>query len=140
MPNRTFPELIGDVDKLSTNLRGRLVEMPHLTPLQADLEAWLIEARSSESQQGVYTARLREVNEQRRGIETRGVALKSRAVDNLRGHFGGQAKTLHEFGVRPRRTGGRRRANPQQPQPEPGPQPPAEQPQPAPAVNTGPAS
>ena len=114
---RTFPEVIGDLDKLSTNLKGRLVEVPHLTPLQAELESWLVEARASESQQGIFTARLREVNEQRRGIETRGVALKVRTVDGLRSHFGGRAKTLHEFGVRPRRGGRRRKATPEQPEP-----------------------
>jgi hypothetical protein len=87
------------------------------------MEAWVIEARGLESKQGIFTARLQETNEQRRLVEIRGVDLHLRGSDALRSHFGGKAKTLHEFGVRPRR-GGRRSTKPvPSPEPQPTPQP-----------------
>jgi hypothetical protein len=102
MPERTFPELIGDLDIVSTNLKGRLHEVPHLAGMQATLESWVIEARSLESQQEVFTARLREINEQRRAVEARGVALNSQTRDALSGHYGPKSQTMREFGYLPR--------------------------------------
>jgi hypothetical protein len=120
MPRQTFAELIVEIDTMSTNLRSRLGELPLLTPLQTDLEAWLAEARSLESQQEVYTARLRETNEKRRLAETRGIELRGRAANGLRSHFGLKSKSLHEFGVRPRRNP-RPAAKAGQPAPQPEP-------------------
>ena len=101
MPKQVLPVLIGELDTLATNLKGRLDEVQHLAPLQAELEAWLAEVRSLESQQEVYTARLRETNEKRRRAETRGVDLRSRLAHGLRSHFGTKNKALHEFGIKP---------------------------------------
>ncbi|HEX5760988.1 MAG TPA: hypothetical protein VF121_17505 [Thermoanaerobaculia bacterium] len=101
MPNRILPVLIGDLDILATNLKGRLAELQHLAPLQAELEAWLTEVRGLESQQDQFIARLRETNEKRRLAESRGVDLRSRLAHGLRSHFGVKNKALHEFGIKP---------------------------------------
>jgi hypothetical protein len=119
MPERTFPELIGDLDVLNTNLKARLGEVPHLGGLQATLEAWVIEARSLESQQEVFTARLREVNEQRRAAAARGTALRSQVRDALSGHYGPKSQTMREFGFLPR--GRRPAASREAPPAPPGP-------------------
>jgi hypothetical protein len=101
MPNRILPVLIGELDILATNLKGRLDELQHLAPLQAELEAWLTEVRGLESQQDQFIARLRETNESRRRAEARGVDLRSRLAHGLRSHFGTKNKALHEFGLKP---------------------------------------
>ena len=108
MPDRNLVELIGFMDVLSTNLKARLTEIPLLEPLQTDLDAWLAETRGLETQQEIYTARLRETNEKRRKAEARGIELRAQADAALRGQFGTKNKVLHEFGLRPR--GGRRTA------------------------------
>jgi hypothetical protein len=97
--------------------------MQHLVAFQADLEAWLAEARVLESQQELQTARLRENSAQGRLGEVRGLELRTRAAGHLLGQFGPKAKTLHEFGIRPRRPP--RPARLEQPGPEDTPAPPS---------------
>lgn len=117
MPKRILPVLIGELDTLNTNLKGRLDEVQHLAPLQAELEAWLAEVRNLESQQEVHTARLRETNEKRRRAEERGVDLRSRLTHGLRSHFGTKNKALHEFGIKPLVPPVRQAQKPQPPAP-----------------------
>ncbi len=116
MARKRISTLVADVDAIATHLKTRLGEVTHLTGLQTELEGWLAEARDLESQREVHTGRLRQIDAVRRSTEARGVELRARAVDNLRGHFGGRAKVLLEFGIRPRSSGGGRRkpATPEQ--------------------------
>jgi hypothetical protein len=97
--------LIGDLDAIANNLKGRLGEeqLQILTGFQAELEAWLVEARELERQQELATGHLRQTTERRQLTQRRGVELRSRAAGHLRGVFGPKAKQLHEFGLRPRR-------------------------------------
>ncbi|HEX5759950.1 MAG TPA: hypothetical protein VF121_12230 [Thermoanaerobaculia bacterium] len=122
MPRESFPELLVELDTLSTNLKGRLGDTPHLAVMQADLEAWVAEARGLESQQEIFEARLRETNEKRRKSEQRGVDLRGQLNAALRGHFGPKSQTLREFGFLPR---GRKLAapKPDEPPPQPAPAP-----------------
>ena len=115
--------LIGDIDAVAVNLKGRLGEEPLqiLTGFQAELKAWLAEARELERQQELATGRIRQTTEQRRVVHQRGVELRTRAAGHLRGVFGPKAKDLHDFGFRPRRDP--RPAKPEQPAPEETPQP-----------------
>ncbi len=115
--------LIGDIDTVAINLKGRLGEEPlqFLTGLQAELEGWLGEARELEGQQELANGRLRQTSEQRRVVHRRGLELRSRATGHLRSVFGPKAKELLDFGVRPRRDP--RPAKPEQPSPEDTPQP-----------------
>lgn len=119
--------LIGDIDAIAINLKGRLGEEPLqiLTGFQAELEVWLGEARELERQQELATGRIRQTTEQRRLTQRRGVELRSRAAGHLRGVFGPKATDLHEFGLRPRRNP--RRTKPVQ-EPEETPQPTSTQP------------
>ena len=78
MPTSSYPELLVSLDGLATNLKGHLGEAPHLAILQADLEAWVAEARGLEAQKEIFEARLREINEKRRLSEQRGIDLRSR--------------------------------------------------------------
>jgi len=120
MPRESFLELLTEMDTLNVNLRAKLAELPpHIQPLQADLEAWLIACRALEGQQEVYNARLRETNESRRNQETRGLLLRTQIRDALRGWFGGKSQTLREFLVKPR--GGRRAPRKEEPTTPPAP-------------------
>ena len=114
--------LIGDIDAIAVTLKSRLGEEPLqiLTGFQAELDAWLAEARELERQQEIATGRLRQTTDQRRTVLRQGVELRSRAAGHLRGVFGPKAKALHDFGLRPRRD--RRPAKPE-PAPEDTPQP-----------------
>ena len=120
--------LIGDIDAVAINLKGRLGEEPLqiLAVFQTELEAWLTEARELERQQELATGRIRQTTEQRRVIHRRGVELRTRAAGHLRGVFGPKAKDLHDFGLRPRRDP--RPAKPEPPSPEETPQPTSTQP------------
>jgi len=120
--------LIGDIDAVAINLKGRLGEEPLqiLAVFQTELEAWLTEARELERQQELATGRSRQTTEQRRFIHRRGVELRTRAAGHLRGVFGPKAKDLHDFGLRPRRDP--RPAKPESPSPEETPQPTSTQP------------
>ncbi len=115
--------LIGDIDAVAVNLKGRLGEEPLqiLTGFQAELEEWLTEARELERQQELATGRIRQTAERRRVVHQRGVELRTRAAGHLRGIFGPKAKALHDFGFRPRRDP--RPAKPEPPAPEETPQP-----------------
>ncbi|HVF59471.1 MAG TPA: hypothetical protein VNJ70_06630 [Thermoanaerobaculia bacterium] len=124
MPRETFLELLAEMDTLNVNLKAKLPDLPpHLIPLQADLEAWLLACRSLEAQQEVYNARLRETNESRRKQEARAIELRGQIRDALRGFFGGKNQTLREFLVKPR--GGRRTPKKEEPPPAPTTPPPA---------------
>jgi hypothetical protein len=114
--------LIGDIDAIANNLKGRLGEPPlqHLVGLQSELEAWLVEARALERQQELDTGQIRRTSERRRKIHGNDVELRGRATTSLQGLFGKKAKDLHDFGLRPRRDP---RPAKSQPSPEPTPQP-----------------
>jgi hypothetical protein len=127
MARESFPELLVELDTLSTNLNGRMAEVPHLAVMQSDLEAWVAEARGLESQKEIFEARLRETNEKRRVAERRGIDLRGQLNAALRGHFGPKSQTMREFGFVPR---GRKLARPK------GEEPPAPAPTPAPAPET----
>lgn len=103
MPRQTYSQLIVEIDALSTNLRSNLDEVPLLSTVQTELDAWLAEARGLTSQQDVFTARLRETSEKRRLSEAKGIELRGRAANGLRSHFGIKSQSLREFGLRPRR-------------------------------------
>ena len=116
MPRETFLELLAEMDTINANLKAKLADLPpHIQPLQADLETWLLAVRSLEAQQEVYNARLRETNEARRRQEVRAVELRGQIRDALRGWFGGKSQTLREFLVKPR--GGRRPGKKEEPTP-----------------------
>lgn len=121
MPRETFLELLAEMDTINANLKAKLADLPpHIQPLQADLETWLLAVRSLEAQQEVYNARLRETNEARRRQEARAIELRGQIRDALRGWFGGKSQTLREFLVKPR--GGRRTPKKEeQPTPPPAP-------------------
>ena len=118
MPRETFLELLAEMDTINANLKAKLADLPpHIQPLQADLETWLLAVRSLEAQQEVYNARLRETNEARRRQEARAIELRGQIRDALRGFFGGKNQTLREFLVKPR--GGRRTPKKEEPPPAP---------------------
>ncbi|HVF59434.1 MAG TPA: hypothetical protein VNJ70_06440 [Thermoanaerobaculia bacterium] len=122
MAHESYPELLVALDGLSTNLKGRLGDAPHMTVMQTDLEAWVAEARGLEAQTEIFEARLRETNEKRRVSQQRGIDLRSQLNGALRGHFGPKSQTLREFGFLPR---GRKRSAKKEEPPKPEGPPPA---------------
>lgn len=102
MPTLSFKEKLTSWEVMSTNLKARLDEIPHMSEDQAALEALLAEGRGLEAQQGMYTAALRETNRKRVLLEIRGDELRERMAGSLRGKFGPTSHRLYEFGLKPR--------------------------------------
>lgn len=102
MATQSLKEKIIQWKVLSTNLKARLPEMPHLEADVKVFEELIASAESLESQQGIYTARLRETNKERIELEKRTRAVRNRLAASLQGVYGPESQTLHEFGVKPR--------------------------------------
>jgi chromosome segregation ATPase len=102
MPTQSLREKISVWKVLSTNLKARLPELPHLTEHVTLFEELVTSAEALESQQGIYIARLRETNKERTELEKRARTLRNRLAASLQGAYGPDSQTLHEFGVKPR--------------------------------------
>lgn len=102
MATQSLKEKISQWKVLSTNLKARLPELPHLTEHVTLFEELIVSAEALESQQGIHLARLRETNKERADLEKRARTLRNRLAASLQGAYGPDSLTLHEFGVKPR--------------------------------------
>ena len=116
MVTRTLPEQINDWKIMHDNLEPLLPELPHVVPLQQELEELIAEAGRLEAEQRVVTAQLRRINERREQLLARGQDVRGRLAELLRAHFGGTSTVLLQFGFKPR-TGGRPRKRRRTPPP-----------------------
>jgi hypothetical protein len=119
MSTPTIGERLHDWTSLNNNLKPLLAELPHLAPLQAELEEIIAESKRLEVQQHEATARLRQVNEERARAAVRGQRVKERIADLLRSHFGTKSIALLQYGIRPLTGGPRRRKAAPAPEPVP---------------------
>lgn len=119
----TGPGSMSDIyirqDKLATNLRPYLAEMPHAAADHAELEAVLAKVRTSFAEQEVHTRRIAQLIAGRKADMQTAQDLRSRIVATLQGRFGPTSERLLEFGVRPRRRRGRPKPKATEPLPEP---------------------
>jgi hypothetical protein len=99
-----FSEKITNWDLLNTNMKPVLEEMPHLQPIQAELETLISQARALDGEQEVARGQLRELTRRRQEVEKQGESLRRRVASHLRGTFGFTSEQLIKFGVNPRPT------------------------------------
>lgn len=102
---------------LSTNLKNRLGELPHLAAKQSEFEALVAEGLRLVAQQKQRTGEASELVDRRKALMLRGGHLRELLVAALRENFGPSSPRLVEFEIRPR---GRR-------QPAPDSEPPGDQ-------------
>jgi hypothetical protein len=106
-------------DKLATNLRPYLTDMPHTAEDHAELEAVLAKIRTSFAEQEVHTRRIAQLVAGRKAEMQAAQDLRSRLAANLQGRFGPTSERLLEFGIKPRRRRNRTRPKEGEPLPEP---------------------
>ncbi len=107
------------LDKLATNLRPYLAEVPQAAEDQAELETVLTKIRTSFSEQEVHARRIAQLIAGRKADLQGAQDLRSRITATLQGRFGPTSERLVEFGVKPRRRRSRPRPKETEPLPEP---------------------
>jgi hypothetical protein len=79
-----------------------LPEMPHLEPLQTEIQTVLGAAKELHTEQEDLRSKLRDVMNRRRDLERTGDIVRRRIEAHLRGSFGHTSEKLIGFGVSPR--------------------------------------
>jgi hypothetical protein len=110
----TFGKKITSWELLSGNLKPLLGTMPFLEPIQAELEALIVEARTLDQQQELARGQARELTRKRQDAEKLGENLRRRISAHLRGQFGFTSELLVQFGVNPRPRLIRRKKEPEE--------------------------
>lgn len=109
MAGISFAKTVSDCELLKTALDPLLGEMPHLTPENAELEAFLNDVKALRTRQEHLTGELRQITRLRKEAEKRGQDLRSRVASQLRGKLGFKNEQLLGFGIPPRRKPVRRK-------------------------------
>lgn len=109
-------------DLLNESLKPLLAEMPHIQPLQVELQGVLEGVRSLDNEQEDARSRLRDIVRRRQEAERQGEVVRRRVEAHLRGTFGYTSEELIKFGIKPRPRVIRRKAAEKPP-----PAPPAEE-------------
>lgn len=102
-------------DLLNESLKPLLAEMPHVQPLQVELQGVLEGVRSLDNEQEEARSKLRDIVRRRRDAERQGEVVRRRVEAHLRGTFGYTSEELIRFGVKPRPRVIRRKAARKQP-------------------------
>jgi len=89
-------------DLLNESLKPLLTEMPHVQPLQAELQGVLDEVRALDNEQEEARSRLRDFVRRRQELERQGEVARRRVESHLRGTFGYTNEELIKFGMKPR--------------------------------------
>lgn len=79
-----------------------LTEMPHLEPLQTEIQTVVGAAKELHTEQEDLKSKLRDVMKRRRDLERTGDIVRRRIEAHLRGSFGHTSEKLIGFGVSPR--------------------------------------
>jgi len=89
-------------DLLNDSLQPLLQEMPHLQPLQVELQEVLSGVRGIDAEQEEARSKLRDLVFRRQQLERQGEVARRRVEAHLRGTFGYTNEELIKFGVKPR--------------------------------------
>ena len=128
----SFSDRILRWDLLETKLAPLLDAMPHVKPVHAELVQMLADAKALEFQLKGQKAAAAQAAIDRQDLVKKGEALRSRLASALAFEHGPTSVLLKEFGLRPRRAGGRKKTATPPPTPAP-----AAQPAPAPEAKSG---
>jgi len=111
------------LELLQTNLAPLLDSMPHVKPVYAELVQLLADAKSQEFQLQTMKVDASKVVANRQALVKSADQLRSRIASALAFEHGATSVQLKEFGLRPRKPGGRKKKVPPSPTPTPAPQP-----------------
>jgi hypothetical protein len=103
----TIPERIARWKVITTGVKPRLGEMPHLTVLHGQLEKIIQDSEELDARSEALKAESREVNAARESLAKSGDDLRRRLGASLQTNFGFNSEKLLEFGIPPRRSRGR---------------------------------
>lgn len=122
---KVFSARVRSWDLLNENLKPHLGEMPHVQPLQTELQGFLDEARALDNEQEDMRARLKDLIHRRQEVEKQGETVRRRVEAHLRGTYGYNAEQLIKFGIKPRpRVIRRKPSEPEKPPVQPAETPP----------------
>lgn len=88
MATPTLKRLLASWEVMSSNLKARLGDIPHLTEDQQTFEKIVNDGVELEAEQGIHTSALRITNQKRAELIERGSALHERLVAGLQHKFG----------------------------------------------------
>jgi hypothetical protein len=105
---------------LEGRLRDQIPTQPHLTEAHAELQRLIGEAEELELLFEKSKGAFNDASARRKAVIQAGEELRARLAGALYFKLGPKSKTLQEFGLKPRRPGGRRKARqPGEETPEP---------------------
>jgi hypothetical protein len=137
----SFSDKVLRWELLEAKLAPLLDSMPHAKPLHAELAQLIADAKSHEFDLKAAKANTRQAVADRKAMMKKGDGIRSRLNSALAFEHGATSALLAEFGIRPRKPGGRKKkASPPPtpaPTPNPTPQPEAQSGTPATAPATG---
>ena len=119
----SFSDKVLRWELLETKVAPLLDAMPHVKPVHAELVQLLARAKALEFQVKGQKAAATQSSIDRQDIVKKGDALRSRLGMALGFEHGPTSVLLTEFGLRPRRAGGRKKKATPPPTPDPAPQP-----------------
>ena len=112
-------------EMLQSKLAEKLDTMPFVKPLFDELTQLIANAKSHEFDLKAAKANARQAVADRKAMMNKGEGIRSRLASALAFQHGPTSALLAEFGLRPRKAGGRRKSGPppSTPNPTPNPQP-----------------
>jgi hypothetical protein len=99
-------------EMLQTKLAEKLDTMPYAKPLYDELTQLIADAKSHQFELKAAVANARQAVADRKAMMRKGDGIRSRLSSALAFEHGPTSALLAEFGVRPRKAGGRRKTGP----------------------------
>ena len=105
----SFGEKISNWKVIHTNLQPHLADMPHLNPIETDLQALITQAEALDSDFELARQQKTVLANRRRQIVLAADKLRGRAAAHLKGIFGFTSDQLIQFGISPLKAVNRRK-------------------------------
>jgi hypothetical protein len=119
----SFSDKLLRLELLAAKLEPLLDTMPYVRPMYTELTQLIAEMKSHEFDLKGAKAAARQAVADRKAMMQKGDRFRSRLASALAFEHGSTSVLLTEFGLRPRRTGGRSKTSAPPPTPDPTPQP-----------------
>jgi hypothetical protein len=103
MATVTLAKTIADWELLNTALQPHLADMPFLKDKATELQGFIAQAKTLDTQQQDLRGNLQETVRQRQDLEKQGNQTHLEIAAILRGNLGFANQTLLGFGLKPRR-------------------------------------
>ena len=119
----SFSDKVLRWELLETRLAAKLDTMPHVKPVHDQLVQLIEKAKGHEFDMKAAKASVKQATADRKALIRTGEGIRSRLASALAFEHGATSALLEEFGLRPRKAGGRKKNAGQPPSPEPTPKP-----------------